>query len=44
MSFLFVKELMGIKKKFPDSDVFEMENSDYKYRSYIQKTGVLNKL
>ena len=33
-----------IEKVFPDSDVFEMENSDYKYRSYIKKTNVSNKL
>ena len=26
-----------IEKVFPDSDVFEMESSDYKYRSYIKK-------
>ena len=33
-----------IEKVFPDSDVFEMENSDYKYRSYIKKNDVSNKL
>ncbi len=33
-----------IEKVFPDSDVFEMKNSDYKYRSYIKKTNVSNKL
>tara|TARA_B100000989_G_scaffold284361_1_gene251116 strand:- start:12 stop:323 length:312 start_codon:yes stop_codon:yes gene_type:complete len=33
-----------IEKVSPDSDVFEMENSDYKYRSYIKKTNVSNKL
>ena len=33
-----------IEKVFSDSDVFEMENSDYKYRSYIKKTGVSCKL
>ena len=33
-----------IEKVFPDSDVFEMENSDYKYRSYIKKTNVSNRL
>ena len=33
-----------IEKVFPDSDVFEMESSDYKYRSYIKKTNVSNKL
>ena len=33
-----------IEKVFPDSDVFEMENSDYKYRSYIRKTDVSSKL
>ena len=26
-----------IEKVFPDSDVFEMENSDYKYRSFIKR-------
>ena len=29
-----------IEKVFSDSDVFEIENSDYKYRSYIRKTDV----
>ena len=33
-----------IEKVFPDSDVFEMENSDYKYRSFIKKTDVSSKL
>ena len=33
-----------IEKVFPDSDVFEMENSDYKYRSYKKKTDVSSKL
>ena len=33
-----------IEKFFPDSDVFEMENSDYKYRSFIKKTDVSSKL
>ena len=33
-----------IEKVFPDSDVFEMESSDYKYRSFIKKTDVSSKL
>ena len=33
-----------IEKVFPGSDVFEMENSDYKYRSFIKKTDVSSKL
>ena len=33
-----------IEKVFPDSNVFEMENSDYKYRSFIKKTDVSSKL
>ena len=33
-----------IEKVFPDSDVFEIENADYKYRSYIKKTDVSSKL
>ena len=33
-----------IEKIFPCSDVFEMNNSDYKYRSYIKKTDVSSKL
>ena len=33
-----------IDKIFPDSNIFEMENSDYKYRSYIKKTEVSEKI
>ncbi len=33
-----------IEKVFPDSDVFEIDNSDYKYRSFVKKTDVSNKL
>ena len=33
-----------IDKIFPDSNIFEMENSDYKYRSYIKKIEVSEKI
>ena len=33
-----------IDKIFPDSNIFEMENSDYKYRSYIKKREVSEKI
>jgi hypothetical protein len=33
-----------IENVFPDSNVFEMKNADYKYRSFIKKTDVSNKL
>ena len=33
-----------IDKIFPDSNIFEMENSDYKYRSYIKKVEVSEKI
>ena len=33
-----------IERVFPNSDVFEMSKSDYKYRSYIKKTEVSKKL
>ena len=33
-----------IDKIFPDSNVFELENSDYKYRSYIKKSEVSEKI
>ena len=33
-----------IERVFPNSDVFEMSNSDYKYRSYIKKIEVSKKL
>lgn len=33
-----------IDKIFPDTNVFELENSDYKYRSYIQKSQVSEKI
>ena len=33
-----------IDKIFPDTNVFELENSDYKYRSYIQKSKVSEKI
>ncbi len=31
-----------IENVFPNSEVFELENSDYKYRSYIKKNDVSN--
>ena len=31
-----------IEKIFEDADVFEDENADYKYRSYIKKENVAN--
>ncbi|MBL81391.1 MAG: hypothetical protein CMM80_02410 [Rhodospirillaceae bacterium] len=33
-----------IENVFPDSNVFEMKNADYKYRCFIKKTDVSNKL
>ena len=33
-----------IDKIFPDSNIFEMENSDYKYRSYVKKIEVSEKI
>ncbi len=33
-----------IDKIFSDSNVFELENSDYKYRSYIKKSEVSEKI
>ena len=33
-----------IDKIFPDSNIFEMENSDYKYRSYLKKIEVSEKI
>ena len=33
-----------IDKIFPESNVFELENSDYKYRSYIKKLEVSEKI
>ena len=33
-----------IDKIFPNSNIFEMENSDYKYRSYIKKIEVSEKI
>ena len=33
-----------IDKIFPDSNVFDLENSDYKYRSYIKKSEVSEKI
>ena len=33
-----------IDKIFPDSNIFEMEKSDYKYRSYIKKIEVSEKI
>ena len=33
-----------IETVFPDCEVFEMGKSDYKYRAYIKKTNVSNRL
>ena len=33
-----------IEKIFPDSDVFEDENADYKYRAFISKAKVAAKM
>ena len=33
-----------LDKIFPNSNIFEMENSDYKYRSYIKKIEVSEKI
>lgn len=33
-----------IDKIFPNSNIFEIENSDYKYRTYIKKIEVSEKI